>query len=195
MPPWHEPWHKDVLGQRHRGLPHLSHGSHGWLRAHPCPAWHHCSSAVPALHPSCVWGPLQCRGGWEGPRQQRGDAQDRPRPATTRARSCISAGPPWADTPHPSTCGTPNPPAAHQQLLTLLPNTPRASEHGCLGTQCHGATGVLGVGAWEGARGAEARAPRGAVFQPEPVRTLSGDEAVMGARVTEMPVPLPSPHS
>lgn len=44
------------------------------------------------------------------------------------------------------------------------------------------ATGFLGVRGREGGRGAEARAPRGAVFQLEPVKTLSGDEAVMGGQ-------------
>lgn len=44
------------------------------------------------------------------------------------------------------------------------------------------AAGFLGVRGREGARGAAARAPRGAVFQLEPVKTLSGDEAVMGGQ-------------
>lgn len=90
-------------------------------------------------------------------------------------------GPPGADTLHPSTRGTPQPPAAHQQLLSLLPPQERLNT-GAGGTQCHVATGLLGVRGREGARGAETRAPRGAVFRPEPVRTLSGDEAVMGGR-------------
>lgn len=63
--PGTRPWHKDVLGQRHRVLPHPSHSSHSWVRAHPRPAWHHCSAPAPALCPSCVWGPFQCRG-WLG---------------------------------------------------------------------------------------------------------------------------------
>lgn len=42
--------------------------------------------------------------------------------------------------------------------------------------------GFLRVRGREGGRGAEARAPRGAVFQLEPVKMLSSDEAVMGGQ-------------
>lgn len=98
-----------------------------------------------------------------------------------------------ADTLHPSTCGTPKAPAVHQQLPALLPNTPRVSEHGCLGTQCHEVAGLLGVRGREGAHATQARAPRGAVFQREPLRMLSGDEAAMGAESLRCPCPFPPP--
>lgn len=120
------PWHRDALGQCHRAPPHPSHGCHSWVRAQPRPAGPHCSPPVPALRPSRGWGLLQCRGGWEGPRQQSGDAQDRPGPATTRARSCTSAGPPWADTDTPAPVAPQNP-----QLLTnsCSPSCPTPQEH------------------------------------------------------------------
>lgn len=84
----------------------------------PCGTTAHCDgdNSLP-LSPPCACGDRpQCRGQLGGSRQQHGEAQDRPRPATTRARSCASAGPPpsrpGAAVLHPSACSTPKLPAA-----------------------------------------------------------------------------------
>lgn len=65
---------------------------------------------------------------WEGPKQQRGEAQDRLRPATTRARSCASAGPPrapWGCPLHPGACSTPKPPVANRRPFTFPRGHPK----------------------------------------------------------------------
>lgn len=74
---------------------------------HPCPLHQHSLQLGQFLAPVPT-GTLPGTGQLEGPRQQHGEAQDRPRPATTRA---------GVESPQDSqSCSTPNPPAAKCSL-------------------------------------------------------------------------------
>lgn len=79
---------------------------------------------VPILRPSYVCGDhSSAGGGWQGPRQQRGTD---PGPLQRGLGAVSLQGIPGAGTLHPSTCGTPKPPAAHQELLPLLTGHPKS---------------------------------------------------------------------
>lgn len=137
--------------------------------------WHHCTLlTVTTPGPAAVPAPAGTIPGagdsWEAPRQQHGEAQDRPRPATTRARSHASAGPPscpGAATLHPGTCSTPKPPAANQQPFAFPMGHPKCFRTWLLGGPSGMCSCMLAgrIGSREGARGALAgRGGRGGQY-------------------------------
>lgn len=86
--------------------------SHPWHGARGCEEGLEARRSAQPRHPKAGQGqvcdsdnlPAPAGHGWGAPRQQRGGAQHRPRPATTRATSPASAGlcpPPWGCHPAP----------------------------------------------------------------------------------------------
>lgn len=125
-----DPGHVPAPARVPRGQPPLARGS--WLQggaASLVQPHHgtHPSSGTLRLGKDRSVAPLHCGSdnlpapaghAWGAPRQQRGEAQHRPRPATTRATSPASAGP-CAHRPatlHRSACSTPKPPAVHPTM-------------------------------------------------------------------------------
>lgn len=78
--------------------------SHPWRRARGCELWQGRARSAAPRHRDSDNLPAPTGHGWGAPRQQRGGAQHRPRPATTRATSPASTGlcpPPWGCHPAP----------------------------------------------------------------------------------------------
>lgn len=190
-------------GRLHQGTVPAWHTGHGtrtrWGNDRPKPQLPQLGegTSLPCVAPLLVTSPcpssLLCLGttpgqGWLGGSK----AAAWGRPGQTQARynegqELYLCRAPWADTLHPKTASC-SPTAARPPA-----NTPRASEHGRWGTQCHVATACWGSEA--------GRVP--VVLRPGlpgvcSNLSLRGRCQAMGrdgGRGTGMPVPLPSPHS